>query len=115
MWVAAVVAGLVVDRRDIACDASCQLLGKCPHQSLALLVCGFDRQGDDEPLTDAPFAPLCGILRLLRSRSIRRLCQALSQHLTGCLGSRDVAQMCSGLPDLRCAALGGPLLRKGLH
>lgn len=115
MWIAAVVAVSVVDRGDIAGDSPCQLLGKCLHQSLALFVCGFDRQGDDEPLTDAPFTLLCGILCLARSRSIRRPCQALSQHFAGCFGARDIAQVCGCLPDLRRPRLDGALLRKGLH
>ena len=72
MWIAAVVAVPVVDRSDVAGDALRQLLGKCLYQSLALLVCGLDWQGNDEPLTDASFALLCGILGFPRSRNIGR-------------------------------------------
>lgn len=115
MWVAPVVPVPVVDRRDIACDTACQLLGECPRQSLSLLGCAFDGQGDDEPFANTPFAFLRRILGLLRCRGVRWPCQAIPQHLTSCFGPRDIPQMCGGLPNLRCSSLGGALLRKCLY
>ena len=115
MRVPVIVAVLVVDCGDKACDATSQFFGKCPRQSLALVAGSLNRQGDNEPLTDASFAFLCGILGLLCRSSIRRTKQALSHHLASRAWPCDIAKVCGGLPDLRRATLGDALLRKCLY
>ena len=56
-----------MDRSNISRDTACQLLRECPRQGLTLIWCSFHRQGDNEPLTDATFALLGGVLGVNRS------------------------------------------------
>jgi hypothetical protein len=53
-----VVSSLVMDCGNISSDAIAQTFCKSARQGLSLLWGGFRRQGNDKPLTDAPFAPL---------------------------------------------------------
>lgn len=108
--VAAVVPLLVVDCGHIARDTTCQPLRECCCECLALLVSGFDWQGDDEPLTCAPFTLLCGVLCGLRGFYVCRSSQAFAQNQPRCVGPRDVAQMRGGLPNLRNTVFGGSLV-----
>ena len=102
MRVPQVVPVLVVDGEDIPRLALGQSFGKSPREGRALLCGGFDRQGHDEAFGHAPLLADChGLCRLRRFRISKRYAHSL--HDAGRAWSRDVAQVCKGLPLLGSA------------
>jgi hypothetical protein len=108
VWVPGIVAGLVVDRHDIARGALRQRLRERARKLYALLGRRLHGERHDEPLGYAPAAFLCCLFSSSGGGRVVAF-EPLPDHLARCSRAGDVAQMGGGLPRNRRPLVGRAL------